>query len=89
MTNILVTSINISAAKNTIVMGETLQLTATILPANATNKAVTWSTSDPAIATINSSGLLRGVSPGVVVIMATARDASGVSRQASLTVTMN
>lgn len=57
----------------------TLQLTATVSPANATNKAVTWSISDgTGQATINSSGLVTAVSNGTATARATAIDGSGV-----------
>ncbi|MBR6285297.1 MAG: Ig-like domain-containing protein [Muribaculaceae bacterium] len=41
-------------------MGGTKQLTATIAPSNATNKAVTWSSSNTSVATMSSSGLVTG-----------------------------
>lgn len=57
----------------------TLQLTATVSPANATNKAVTWSISNgTGQATINSSGLVTAVSNGTATARATAIDGSGV-----------
>ena len=57
----------------------TLQLTAAVSPANATNKAVTWSISNgTGQATINSSGLVTAVSNGTVTVRSTAIDGSGV-----------
>ncbi len=65
-----------------------LQLTATVAPANATNKAVTWSiTNGTGQATINATGLVTAVSAGTVTAVATANDGSGV--QGSLVITIS
>ncbi len=80
---ILVTSITIAGeGGSTSIDSEngTLQLYTTVLPANATNKTVTWWISDiTGQATINSTGLVRAISNGTVRVMATANDGSGVS----------
>ena len=56
----------------------TLQLTATVTPADATNKTVTWSVvNGTGQATINSTGLVTAVSNGTVTARATANDGSG------------
>ncbi len=60
-------------------VGETLQLEAAVTPDNATNKAVTWKSSDTAVATVNASGLVTGVKEGTATITATAADGSGVT----------
>ena len=51
--------------------GETLTLTATVAPANATNKTVTWTTSDESVATV-ANGVVTAVAPGTATITATA-----------------
>jgi len=68
--------------------GSTLQMVATVLPANATNKTVTWSiTSGTAFATINAtSGLLTAVDNGTVTVRATATDGSNVYGSANITI---
>lgn len=53
--------------------GKTITLTATIAPANASNKNVTWSTSNDAVATVNG-GVVTGVAEGTAVITATTED---------------
>lgn len=50
----------------------TLTLTATVVPANATDKAVTWTSSNSAVATVDSSGNVTAVAPGTAAITATA-----------------
>ncbi|MBT9190566.1 Ig-like domain-containing protein, partial [Zobellia russellii] len=51
--------------------GAQRQLAATVLPENATDPSVTWSSSDDAIATVDENGLLTGLSAGTVTITAT------------------
>ena len=53
--------------------GNTITLTATVQPDNATDKTVTWSSSNDAIATV-ANGVVTGVTPGEVVITAKAGD---------------
>ena len=54
--------------------GTRVQLTATVIPSNAINKKVTWSISDPNIATVSSTGLVTARAPGVVTITVTTED---------------
>lgn len=65
----------------------TLQLIATVLPSNATNKTVTWSvTNGTGQATISTAGLVTAVSSGTVTARATANDGTGVSGTLILTI---
>ncbi len=65
----------------------TLQLSAAILPANATNKTVTWTVQNgTGQATINTSGLVTAPSSGTVTARATATDGSGVSGSLVITI---
>jgi GH43 family beta-xylosidase/uncharacterized protein YjdB len=52
----------------------TIQLTANVLPADAANKAVTWSSSNPAAATVDETGLVKVLAAGTAVITATTAD---------------
>ena len=54
--------------------GETLQLAATIYPDSATNKTVTWKSSDKTVATVDESGLVTAVGNGTANITATTED---------------
>lgn len=51
--------------------GETISLTATVQPGNATNKAVTWRSSNTAVATVNSQGVVTAVGEGSATITVT------------------
>jgi uncharacterized protein YjdB len=63
-----------------------LQLTATVLPADAFDKTITWSSSDVTKATVNSTGLVSGVAAGQVTITATSNMLNTVLGTISLTV---
>lgn len=56
--------------------GETITLSANVTPSEATNKAVTFTSSDNNIATVTSKGVVEGISEGTVIITATAKDGS-------------
>ncbi|MGN0140856.1 MAG: leucine-rich repeat protein, partial [Roseburia sp.] len=56
---------------------ETAQLSVTVYPSDATNKAVTWSSSNPNVATVNANGLVTAKAKGTATIKATAKDGSG------------
>jgi uncharacterized protein YjdB len=63
------------------------QLSVTVLPSTAANKAVTWSVSDATIAAISETGLLTPLKNGTVTVTATAKDGSGVLKQTTITIT--
>ena len=63
----------------------TLQMLAEVLPANATNKKVTWSVTG-GVATISKTGLLTALSNGTVTVKATAVDGSGVYGEETITI---
>ncbi len=80
-----VISVNLSSAS--IIVGSTTTATATVLPENASNKTVSWSSSDITVATVNSSsGVVTGVAAGTANIIATAQDGSNITGQAAITV---
>lgn len=58
--------------------GDRINLTATVLPENADDKTVTWSSSNESVATVSTDGVVDIVAPGTAVITATANDGSGV-----------
>ncbi|MBR1627870.1 MAG: Ig-like domain-containing protein, partial [Lachnospiraceae bacterium] len=69
-----VKSVKLNKAKASVKKGGSLALKATIAPANATNKTVTWSTSNKKIATVSSKGVVKGVRKGTATITVTTKD---------------
>lgn len=71
--------------------GETLTLTATVAPANAKDKTVSWTTSNDAVATVDANGVVTAVSAGTATITATATngtDDTSDDKTATCTVTV-
>ncbi len=79
-----VTSVKISGAKD-LTVGQSLKLTATVSPSNASNKKVTWKSSNPSVATVDGNGNVKAVSGGTVTITVTTADGS---KTASVTITV-
>ena len=66
--------------------GQTASLTATVSPANAANKSLTWSSSNSSVATVNANGTVTAVANGTADITARANDGSGVSGKCNIKV---
>ena len=71
----LVSAIHLSVYSAELIVGSTLQLSATILPVNATNQALVWESSDVSVADVDGDGLVTGLKEGTATI--TARSADG------------
>lgn len=71
-----VTGISINPIDTTMVVGDDVTLEATVIPDNATNKAVAWSSEDNSIATVDRDGKVTAVAEGKVAIKATTNDGS-------------
>lgn len=80
-----VTSISLSK-KATMYTGKKLTLKAKVNPANASNKALTWKSSNAKVAKVSSKGIVTGVKAGTVKITATAKDGSRKSATCTVTV---
>ncbi|WP_413374174.1 S-layer homology domain-containing protein [Paenibacillus taichungensis] len=75
---ILVNSIAVSGS-NSVQVGQSTPLTASILPADATNRSIVWTVQNgTGKATIDTNGVLTGTSAGTVLVQAKAADLSGV-----------
>ena len=80
-------SVTVTPAPASVAVGLTVQLTATVKDANGlivTDRPVTWTSANPAVATVSSTGLVTGVTVGTVTISAKAETKTGTS---SVTVT--
>lgn len=79
-----VTAVKFAKKKMTLKQGETVQATVTVSPSNATNKAVTYTSSNKNVATVDANGKIQAKEVGQTVITATAKD--GSKKKASMTV---
>lgn len=73
--SVAVTGVTLEGDK-AIAIGETLKLTATIAPANATNKKITWNSSNPEIASVGTDGTIEGKAAGETTVTVTTEDGS-------------
>ena len=83
---IKVASISVTADKKELEIGGTAQAAAAVLPENADNKEVTWTSSNESAVTVNESGLIKAIGVGSADIIATAKDGSGVTGKVTITV---
>jgi hypothetical protein len=81
-----VTGVSVSPTHATVNAGLTTQLTATVAPANASNQGVTWTSNNTAVATVGSTGLVTGITPGTAIVTVTTTD-QGKTAHDTITVT--
>jgi hypothetical protein len=81
-----VLSVTVTPATATIEVGQQVALTAQVQVTGNASTAVTWSSSDTAVATVDANGVVRGVAPGQAVIRATSVADSTKFGQATITV---
>lgn len=81
-----VESITLDKTEGILNVGNTVTITATVAPEGATNPAVTWSSSDESVATVDETGKVTAVAVGSATITATSDDDSSVSADYELTV---
>ena len=82
---VAVSGITLNTNSISIEKGNTETLTATISPAEAEDKSVTWTSSNPSVATVNASGVVTAVAAGEATITATA--SNGLTATCTVTVT--
>ena len=71
---VAVTGVSLDQTSLSLGTGDTATLTATVTPSNATDKSVTWSSSNTAVATVSSTGVVTAVGSGNAVITVTTND---------------
>ena len=81
--NIEVKDVEISNYEKELNVDTTMNLTVTVLPENATDSTVTYTSSNPEIATVSSTGEVKGIAPGQVDILVTA---GTITKKASIVV---
>lgn len=84
--DIPVTSVKLNFEEYSIDIDSTMQLTVTVLPEDARNKAVKWTSTEPEVATVSADGLVRGISAGKTTVTATAVSGENVTASCLITV---
>ncbi|MCL2051342.1 MAG: Ig-like domain-containing protein [Lachnospiraceae bacterium] len=82
---ISVTGVSLNRSAETLEIGKSINLTATVSPSNATNKSVTWSSSNSSVATVSASGMVTARAAGTATITARTNDGN---RTATCTITV-
>jgi uncharacterized protein YjdB len=82
----LVSSITLDKTSLTLHPGESSTLTPTVLPSTASNKALTWTSSDNSVATVSTSGVVTAKGNGTATITVSATDGSGKNAKCTVTV---
>ena len=85
----LSTSIALNKTSTSLKVTETLTLVATVLPENATNKSVTWKSSNEAVAIVDANGTVTAVGVGEAIITAMTNDGSNLSASCKVIVHAN
>ena len=84
VTPVYPTSLRLSKTALMLKAGKTASLKATITPKNTDYKTVTWTSSNPAVVSVDARGRIRGIAPGTVTISATT--SNGISSSCTVTV---
>ena len=85
-TEVKVSSIKLNDTSKTLYNGKSTTLKATVFPINATNKSLTWKSSNTKVATIDKNGKVKALKVGNAIITATSTDGSNVSAQCKIKV---
>jgi Bacterial Ig-like domain (group 2) len=80
-----VTAVNVAPATGSVAVGESLNLSAAVVQTNCTGLTTTWTSSNPAVATVSSTGTVTGVTAGGPVLITA--QAGGGSGSAAIVVT--
>lgn len=72
--NVTVTGVKLNNFYVQLNKGQTKSLVATVTPSNAANKAITWSSDNQAVATVDNSGKITAINKGIAIITVTTND---------------
>lgn len=87
LSSVLITSLTLNKSELALNVGDEETLSVTGAPSNATNKTLLWTSSNPEVASVNSSGKVIAASKGTTVVKAESTDGSG--KYVSCVVTVN
>ena len=79
-------SISLNEHSVNLMIGDTLSLTAKVLPENVSTKTVAWSSNNPDVASVNDEGLVTALTTGTAIISATTTDGTVLSDSATIVV---
>ncbi|WP_128660015.1 family 16 glycosylhydrolase [Paenibacillus sp. 598K] len=83
--NVAVTGVSVAPTTAQVQVGQTVSLSASVAPTNATNKQVAWSVANSSIASVSASGVVTGLAAGTTTVTATTADGN---RTATATITV-
>lgn len=84
--NVTVAGIATNVTEQSMKVGDTFTIETTVVPSNATNKALTFTSSDTKVAEVNNKGVVTAKKGGETVITIAAQDGSGVTAKVNVTV---
>ncbi|QVY65037.1 Ig-like domain-containing protein [Polaribacter sp. Q13] len=84
-----VASLNVTPSAANIVVGGTITFTTAVLPNNADDKSITWSSLNEEIATVDQNGVITALSAGIVTIRATSNENTSIYGEATLQIGEN
>ncbi len=82
-----ITSIRLNKSSAALAAGDTLALTASVYPNDATDPRYSWSSTNPSVASVNENGVVTALAKGEAEIKAEASDGSGVTASCTISVT--
>jgi len=78
-TTVAVTGVSVDPSSTSVGIGSSVNLAANVSPSDATNKTVIWKSGNTGIATVNTNGVVTGISAGTATITATTQDGGKVA----------
>ncbi len=84
--SVAVKELKVSAAKILLFVDQSATVSVTALPDDATDKSVTWTSSDTSVAEVDQDGNITAKAKGTATVVATANDGSGITGSAAVTV---